>query len=655
MSIMDVKPIYELRERLRAAAITGTNLLSEDFRLKRAYEAFKPLETASPVFAKVGQLTGQLLSSGCENPQGALLDTLALADAVVCTLGTVEVTGAVEPAGAPDTGGNAGSMVINAPCSALKELLEALTTSGGGHYGTVWDVHEAHPEFFRDYRVEYAMVQALGASYAELAETVQEWLVEINDRAVLPLLYKDFDPQGKKEMVRRVRVIDAIAGAGANDFYVRMLGGAQKEVRLALIDALRHDTSLLLEMAGTEKGKNKDRVLELLADREEERAEGFFREMAKKKPDAVIKYLKNSTAGWASELVADLCGHFIGDIDAAAGGTGKEMLECAGRLRGVVRALFGKGGARICDCYRKLLMRKWEINQLLTKTWKEYEEKYAYDYDVLKAGVLGGHGYLYETKGQDIETALGKVLHHSLIANPAPELQALALELYQNETDIKFLPAVTTVRFLTGEVSAEWLEAQVTDDTPDASAFSKKHQKRMDAVAAAAAHVCWDKGKGCYELCGYHIDVAYPERKVEERGISLPHPEEIMGWLKSHATGRIDGILSQWVPPDNEEICREMGEYFYKRALVSADNQPYLEYMKTCGWTTCKGLAIQFFKSKRNLIGPGELQDYLSSMPGDVHARMEEARTLSEMMKTGEVNQGNIVVCFFDQWIERQR
>ncbi len=75
---MDTTPIYELRARLRAAGIAGTSLLSEDFRLKRAYEAFKPLETASPVFAKLGQLTTQLLAPDCPNLQGALLDTITL-------------------------------------------------------------------------------------------------------------------------------------------------------------------------------------------------------------------------------------------------------------------------------------------------------------------------------------------------------------------------------------------------------------------------------------------------------------------------------------------------------------------------------------------------------------------------------------------------
>ncbi|MDE7249995.1 MAG: hypothetical protein K2N82_08930, partial [Lachnospiraceae bacterium] len=173
---MNTELIYELQDRLRAACIAGTNLLSEDFRLRRAFEAFKPLETASPVFAKVGELTEKLLSPDCQNQQGALLDTITLVDAVICTLGTVDVKGEVETAGIINAEESAGSLIINAPYSTLKELLEALTTSGGGHYGYVCDTHENNPELFRDYRVKYALVQALGASYAELADKVEQWL-----------------------------------------------------------------------------------------------------------------------------------------------------------------------------------------------------------------------------------------------------------------------------------------------------------------------------------------------------------------------------------------------------------------------------------------------------------------------------------------------
>lgn len=195
---MDTTPIYELRERLRAAGIAGTNLLTEDFRLKRAYEAFKPLEAASPVFAKLGQMTAQLLSPECQNVQGALLDALTLADAVICTLGVVEIKGEVERLHAAYEEENTGSTIVNAPCSVLRQLLEALTTSGGGHYASVCELHDSQPQLFDDYRVKYALVQALGASYAELADKVEEWIRESRDRAILPLLYHGFDPRARK-------------------------------------------------------------------------------------------------------------------------------------------------------------------------------------------------------------------------------------------------------------------------------------------------------------------------------------------------------------------------------------------------------------------------------------------------------------------------
>lgn len=172
---------------------------------------------------------------------GALLDAITLTDAVICTLGTVDVAGEVDLTGVVNAEANASSLIVNAPYSTLKELLEALTTSGSGHYGFVCETHDNHPELFRDYRVKYTLVQALGASYSELADKVEQWMIEDNDRTILPALYQDFDPKGKKEMVRRVRVISALAGAGANDFYIKMLNEAQKDVRTELIDALRHE------------------------------------------------------------------------------------------------------------------------------------------------------------------------------------------------------------------------------------------------------------------------------------------------------------------------------------------------------------------------------------------------------------------------------
>ncbi|MDE6220676.1 MAG: hypothetical protein K2G51_09660, partial [Lachnospiraceae bacterium] len=307
---MDTAPIYELRERLRAAAIAGTNLLSEDFRLRRAYEAFKPLETASPVFAKVGQMTEQLLSPDCQSLQGALLETISLVDAVVCTLAAVERKGEITPVDTSDIEENAANMIVNAPCSRMKALIEALTTSGSGNFSCVCDMRVSSPEIFADYRVRYAMVQALGASYAELAEMVKGWLKE-EGKTIIPLLKRGFDPRGKKGMVRRIQLIREIAGAAENDFYIKMLETATGEVRSALIEALRYEpanANLLFDMQKTEKGKNKQLVLNMLAMIEDERCYEIFHEIAaKKQPSEVCGNLFPSTTDCASRVIAQLC------------------------------------------------------------------------------------------------------------------------------------------------------------------------------------------------------------------------------------------------------------------------------------------------------------------------------------------------------------
>lgn len=642
---MNTESIYELQDRLRAACIAGTNLLSEDFRLRRAFEAFKPLETASPVFAKVGELTEKLLSPDCQNQQGALLDTITLVDAVICTLGTVDVKGEVETAGIINAEESAGSLIINAPYSTLKELLEALTTSGGGHYGYVCDTHENNPELFRDYRVKYALVQALGSSYAELADKVEQWMKEDNDKTILPLLYKDFDPKGKKEMVRRVKVISTLAGAEANDFYVKMLEEAQKDVRLELIDALRHEPknmSLLLDMSKTEKGKNKDKVFELLAEIKNVRVHEYFKELAKKKPEIVLKYLKNTTVDWSSELVADICNMVTEKIDMIDSASDEEKIKISDTLQSIVRTIFGKGGAGICECYRRLLAKKEKINQLLKKTWKK--PKYDYEYDVFKRGVLNPNRYTYDTKELDIETALGKVLHHSLIANPDMDLQALAVELYQNtnakETNIKFLPAVITVKFSNDEDCTKWLEEQVTEKILLVPKFS---QERMKAVIEAAAYVRWDERACGYEFWGTNADIYYPDCRVVRRPIKLLYAAKIMEWLKKHASERVDDILAQWVVLDDKDMCREMGEYFYKKALAIADNRDYMEYMKTCGWTVCQDLGVKRVKEKPDILS-WALYSWLTILPGGKEAVMEEMKTICDMVKSGKLKASKLKI-----------
>ena len=123
---MDLQPLYDVKERLEHAAIAGTGLLGEDFRLKRSAEALKPLAAASPVFAKISAGLDALLDAPAEERGRRLLSLLALVDAVAYTQGTTGLAGEMAPLRA------GGGTYCQISYGQIQPLLTALTTTGGG-------------------------------------------------------------------------------------------------------------------------------------------------------------------------------------------------------------------------------------------------------------------------------------------------------------------------------------------------------------------------------------------------------------------------------------------------------------------------------------------------------------------------------------------
>ena len=191
---MDLQPLYEVQERLEHAAVAGTGILSEDFRLRRAREGLAPLAAASPVFAKISAGLDALLSAPAEKRGGALLDVLALVDAVAYTQASAGMAGALEPL-PPGTGA-----CRQVSYGQLRPLLEALTGTGGGRMAVVQEAFQAHPEYFDDYRVLPALVSGLGDSYGELAD-LNAAILARQGPDILPLLEAGFDPAGGRAML----------------------------------------------------------------------------------------------------------------------------------------------------------------------------------------------------------------------------------------------------------------------------------------------------------------------------------------------------------------------------------------------------------------------------------------------------------------------
>lgn len=616
---MDLSPLYDLRDRLRAGAIAGAALVLEDFRLKRALDALAPLEQASPVFAKLGQLTRALLDPGCTDRAGALLDALTLADAVLCTQGAVAAPGALEPV---ETA-NQGDAVTNAPYSVLSPLLEALTTSGSGKYSFVLDTHNARPELFADYRVKNAMVQALGAAYSELADKVAEWLSQ-EDASLLPMLQNGFDPKGKKDMVRRVQVMSAVAGAEANEYYLAQLPEAEKEVRAALIYALRLDegnAEKLVELCKTEKGSCKKMAHWALAKLESPIAWDYWDKLAAKKPDQAAEYMTLAATEKASALVAGALGRWLApyeaDPDTPLAAQEQQQLYT------LFSALPGKSGPEICDCYRRMAALGTALDQKHYKN--EAGQSIAVQFRLLTTMQWNPRELL------PFSAAVPLVLQQSILYHPAPDLLALAEELAQT-AEVSYAVPVLTAALLT-KPAADVYELAKPVFHPSLSIFKKPEQRAgKRSLIAAFGLVKWDGDTQSQVLTSSFVD---PALNGPPRFVQRPIREPLDRRLYDDLLGMQEDVM--WVlfgliPENDRELCAYLGERLYRRALTLSNNCGYLAPLVRCGFTQCAGLAVRYFQSQRR-INVWEVQRYFSQMPGDNAARVKELEQIIEMIK----------------------
>lgn len=613
---MDLTPLYELRDRLRAGVIAGAALAADDFRLRRAVEGLAPLEKV-PVFAKLGQLARAVIAPDCQDRAGAMLDAITLADAILCTQGAVEIPGPVESLALT----NSGTALTNAPHSVLAPLLDALTTSGNGKYSFVVDTHDQRPELFRDYRVQGALVQALGAAYAELADKAEQWLAE-QGKPVLPLLKSGFDPKGKKDMVRRVQTIEAIAGAGENDFYLSQIPEAEKDVRAALVYALRHDegnAEKLIELSKTEKGMAKKMAFWAMARMECPEVWDYLNRSDKLRAQA-MPYMAHATARGASALVADAFDRWLVpyEADHNAPLDGKALEE----LQNLLFALPGKSGNAICGIYRRMIALGTALDQ------KSYQ------------GANGKSIAVRLRPTEDVNDRLARpfsevvplVLRRSILLNPAPDLLTLAEEL-RNTVNASFAAVgLTAVMLSRNSEEAYELAKPYLRFPPKLFGVPKK-----DIVTAAFDNMLWDRERGhiIHILCN---DPADGRLHSFTRPLAQPLDRRWYAALAGlDGDGKLSGRLLRLTPMGDPEVCARVGEHLYKLALdgIGLDSNR-LRALKTLGWKKCKGLAVQYCRSRK--VSRWELRAVLENLPGDTAQCREEAQRVCDMIRQGKVS-----------------
>ncbi len=618
---MNIVPIYELKSRLRAVAIAGTNLLSEDFRLKKAVEGFATLEKASPVFAKIGEMTRNLLA---DNSPANLLDTITFVDSVITTLGTVEVKGEIEEL---ETIG--GGEMIDAPYSRISAVVNALTTKGSGNYNTFKEISENSPELLRDYRVRPALAAGLGASYSELADKVEEVVCGMGSE-MLPLLKNGFDPKGKKDMVRRINVIDKIGGASENEFYLNQLEESEKDVRKLLIYALRHDeknAEKLIELSKTEKGKLKQAALVALIKLDCEESAAFFEEYSKKKSIDVLKLLPYASSEWSSKLTARL-------IEQSCNKVPLEVLVKKNpiELEVYLDAMYGKFGSEIEKIYR-------------------------------------------EHNSDKIIESFDNLLGKAIIMTDNAGLKSLALELNNApETKGRFVYAEAITRLLGDEDCSKWIDEQVKSVYTSILKESKAKSKSKSAPKNPSENAdeldilqfLIDAEEYENEYFDSHavytspiiealnlivfMDKEYRLSITERNDItdrwdcytSKPLNQPIKGAISDtlikYPTCEISSILAEWIDLDDKEFCKKLENHFIEQGTTKSHTggRGVLLNLRKLNVQNVKGLAMKYLKNHPD-SDKWDVFGLVNCIFGDDSYKLNEVKEVYEAMRSGKL------------------
>ncbi len=286
-----MNPLAELKERLVHITIAGTELIDEDFRLKNTLESFSVLAEKNPIFKKIYLSLKQLFDAEKSQKPIILLNILGLVDAVLYTQAQTNIDGEYKELETKEN-----LQTLNQfRYSEVKPVLEALTTTGSGRLNVIEDAIKLTPNVFSDYRVLNALINDLDDTYGEMATRVfsiieslgtdkSQELMDNTDYSyyakinkyhlpktdkdyIISLLKNNFDPQGKKIMAKRLKLVAKIAKETENEWYLSVLKTAKKEVKEECISALKYNKEnipLLLELAKKERGKTKDIVYNTL-------------------------------------------------------------------------------------------------------------------------------------------------------------------------------------------------------------------------------------------------------------------------------------------------------------------------------------------------------------------------------------------------------
>ncbi len=615
----NLQALYDLKERLEYSAIAGTGLLQEDFRLKRAAEGLAPLAAASPVFAKISTSVKALLEASSDERSKQLLDVLSLVDAVAYTQGTTGIAGDMISINTDKNNPFIGKY-IHASYAQLQPLIIALTTTGSGRMAIIEECKNNHPEYFGDFRVLPYVIKALGDSYSEIPDLICA-ILEGQGKSVVPLLKEGFEPDGKKDMVRRAALIWNISGSDENDWYISVLPEAKKEIREVIIKALgesKDNEQLLLDLYNSERGKAKEAVMYSLAKLDTPKAAECWKKEIVKHPDYV-----NCLEGVNTNVAAQFSAQVM-----------KDFLE---KLMAIEDKKYDHNHQSMLMDYESAITGKY--SQDMYELWLWIAE------NILKLETMSfsDHRFLQYNIAESLQISLLR----TILWNKCEEVFALARKLGNEKPDYFMGAAFLTdiLELSATEVYDKYSPYLLSCISPDKETMEEKRYRLQ--ILQVLNLISWNEENKSYEIEFYNITKSYERNyniiqnlEFDNRWLSLITDRRLSKkgdvfdvHTKYRISSPVDCILARMINTEDKEMCEIIGKYLYERVLYVGNITEMIPSLLKCGWTQWKGLLVHCVR-KKSRIDYYVVRESINQMPLSNAEKIEELKSVQELMNS---------------------
>lgn len=357
---MSTALLQELYQETRRLYIAGSELATEDIRLRKLLPRFQQLGEKAPIFKRIGEGIETVLDQSTDvNTSERLQNLTLLLSSVLHTQGNSTVEGDFRPLGVVNEHHSTMSLYTPYSYRKLAPVVQALSTTGGGRFEIV-------EQAFKDGLFQYIQLMPLAIKglydpYSGIADLMTEKIVPTYGLFILSYLLDVFDPQGGKKEVRKLIAIQKIAKEEQLEFYGELARSASDDIRATAIRFLAGHEQYIPELIDWTKDKKKDvresAYYALAESSASEAVECLFKASTGKDLELLVEALRYQSI--SVELEQQLAIAFAEDVEQAIAEENpqdhKTLEKLAKRMMLIGRIWNDNKNEIVYESYRKLL------------------------------------------------------------------------------------------------------------------------------------------------------------------------------------------------------------------------------------------------------------------------------------------------------------